>query len=48
MPEHVAVFVPLLYLHDLLRPIPSVVLVVNWLPGTDVAPWIIESFAGGS
>ena len=45
--EHVAVFIPLLYLHGSLQPIPLVVLVVNWLPGTDVL-MIIESFAGGS
>ena len=45
---YVAVPISLLYLHGLLQPIPPVVVVVNWLPGTVIAPWNIDSFAGGS
>ena len=48
MSWQVAVFMLLLYLQGSLQPVPSIVLVTNWVAGTDVAPWIMESFAGGS
>ena len=44
----VVVFVPLLHLHRSLQSVVSVVLVVNWPVGVELAPWRIESFAGGS
>ena len=38
----------LLHLNGSLRPAASVVLVVNWSTGEEVAPCNIESFSGGS